>query len=398
MNTANTNKKQNLPGTYCLFQTAYFFAIAGVGAFAVTYLMDKGLAAAQTGVILALNNVLSCALQPVIGSFVDRHSPSFIPKFILAFLATAIGCYCIVELVPLSLFATGALFALGSLTFSITVPLGNAMCACYALDGYAIDYGMGSGIGSLSFSFASLAFGYVIALMGTRSMMAIALAFMVLQAVSVLRFPRFGRGDRGPARKGASAGSSLSLLAFVRRYRLYMLTLLGVMGLAACHAMAENYMIHLFVRVGGGSEHVGVALFLACTTAAPFLMLFERVQKKTGVPILLRLAGCFFVLKAILMIFAPSILSIYLIELLQTCTYGFMYPSLYYMARQRIAPADMAKGQAMNSTLYTLGIALGNSLGGAMIDLAGLNAMLALAAALAAAGTLLINATVDRAD
>ena len=27
---------------YCLQQVGYFFAIAGIGAFAVTYLMDKG--------------------------------------------------------------------------------------------------------------------------------------------------------------------------------------------------------------------------------------------------------------------------------------------------------------------------------------------------------------------
>lgn len=396
MNTAR--KKPNLTGIYCIYQTAYFFAIAGVGAFAVTYLLEKGLSAAQIGVILALNNVLSCAMQPLLGSFVDRHSPACIPRFILAFLATAICCYGIVELAPLSLLTTGALFALAALSFSLTVPLATALCARYSLNGYAIDYGMGSGIGSLSFSFASLAFGYVIALWGSGAMVFISLAFMVLQAASLLWFPKFDHAAQPLSSTAASTQSSLSLVAFIRRYRMYMLTLLGVMGLAACHAMAENYMINLFNRVGGGSEHVGIALFIACITAAPFLMLFERVQKKTGVTILLRLSGVFFTLKAVLMIYAPSILSIYLIELLQTCTYGFLYPSLYYLARQRIAPADMAKGQAMNSTLFTLGIALGNSLGGAMIDLAGLNAMLALAAALAAAGTLLINATIAKTD
>ncbi|MBR2943104.1 MAG: MFS transporter [Clostridia bacterium] len=390
-------RKQNLPPLYCLYQAAYFFAIAGVGAFSVTYLMDKGLAAAQIGLIMACTNVLSCVLQPLIGSFVDRRSPAYLPRFILCFLLIAIGVFSAIELAHLPRLATGVLFAIGSLSFSITVPLGNSLCACYAQYGYAIDFGMGSGIGSLSFSFASLGFGYVIALLGTRSMMFVALLFIILQAVSILWFPRFGSEDKNrPSR--ANAKNSLSLYAFIRRYRFYMVMLVGVMGLAACHAMAENYMIHLFNRVGGGSEHVGIALFLACITNAPFMMFFERIQKKTGASILLRLSGFFYILKAGLMIFAPSILSIYLIELLQIFTYGFMYPSLYYLARQRIASADMAKGQAMNSTLYTLGTALGNSLGGVMIDLAGLNTMLALAGVIAAAGTLLIHIAVDKTD
>ena len=397
MNTNTQSKKQNLTVLYCLYQAAYFFAIAGIGAFSVTYLMGKGLAAAPIGLIMASTNVFSCVLQPLIGSFVDRRSPACLPRIILSFLLAAIGCFSAIELLNPPLFITGALFAIGSLSFSITVPLGNSLCACYAQGGYAIDYGMGSGIGSLSFSFASLGFGYVIALMGTSSMMLIALLFIMLQALSILRFPRFdAEAQNRPSR--ANAQNSLSLYGFIRRYRFYMLMLVGVMGLAACHAMAENYMIHLFNRVGGGSEHVGVALFLACITNAPFMMLFERIQRKISVSLLLRLSGLFYVAKAAMMIFAPSILSIYLIELLQIVTYGFMYPSLYYLARRRIAPADMAKGQAMNSTLYTLGTALGNSLGGVMIDLAGLNAMLAIAAAIAGTGTLLIHIFVDKAD
>ena len=390
---------RSLTTLYCLHQAAYFFAIAGIGAFAVTYLLDRGFSSASIGIILALTNILSCALQPMIGSFVDRRSSSLLPRIILVCLITAFVCLTVVELFPLPLLLTGLLFALGSLTFSMTIPLSNSLCAYYSCNRYRIDYGMGSGVGSLSFSFASLAYGYIIAWQGSRAMMLTALAFILLQMALILRYPRVASdgGARSPGMQSASSGS-LSIPAFCRRYRFFILTMSGVMCLAACHAMAENYLIQLFTRIGGGSENVGVALFLACTTAAPFLMLFERIQRRTGVVVLMRLSGVFYVVKAVSFIFASSVASIYLVELLQTFTYCFLYPSLYYLVIRRIDPADMAKGQMLASALYTLGTAIGNSIGGTAIDVWGLNAMLLIAAVIAACGTLLVHFTIDRRD
>lgn len=395
MHTKNPQTMRSLTPLYCLHQAAYFFAIAGVGAFAVAYLTDRGFDAAQTGVMLAATNILSCMLQPLIGSYVDRRSRALLRRIILLCLIAAFCAFTAAELLSLPRMLMGLLFILGSLTFSLSVPLSNSLCAYYSQNEYHIDYGAGSGVGSLSFSFASLAFGYIIAGFGSRAMILTALVFIALEILLTLRYPNVEDRTAARARSGAR---SLSIPAFCRRYRLFMLTMLGVMCLAACHAMAENFLIQIFERVGGGSQHVGISLFLACTTAAPFLIFFERIQSRTGVVVLMRLAGVFYIAKALLLVFAPSIASICLIELVQTFTYGFLYPSLYYLVIRRIDPADMAKGQMLASSMYTLGTAMGNSLGGAAIEYLGLNAMLLLAALIAGAGTLLINATVGRAD
>ena len=394
MRSSSLTAKRPLTVLYCFHQASYFFAIAGIGAFAVTYLMDKGFAAAQIGFMLAATNILSCALQPIIGSYVDKRSMALLSGIILRFLLLALCSFAAIELLPLPLIAVALLFVLGSLTFSITVPLSSSLCAYYSQNGCHIDYGMGSGIGSLSFSFASLIIGYLIAAKGSSFMMLFCLMFIVIEIFMVLRYPRISE-DHAAAR---TQTASLPLAAFCRRYRRFLLTLLGVMCLSACHAMAENYLIQIFTRLGGGSEHVGIALFLACTTAAPLLLFFERIQKKTGVVILLRLSGLFYICKAVLLILAPTIGSVYLIELLQTCTYGFLYPCLYYLVGERIHSADTAKGQTIASSLYTLGTAFGNSAGGTVLDLFGLNAMLSLAAILAFSGMLLINITIAKSD
>ena len=58
----------------------------------------------------------------------------------------------------------------------------------------------------------------------------------------------------------------------------------------------------------------------------------------------------------------------------------------------------MAKGQTLASATFVLGLALGNSLGGVILEQLGLDAMLAFAAAIACVGTLLVNIAVARKD
>ena len=389
--------RRSLTPLYCLHQAVYFFAMAGIGAFAVTYLISRGFGAAQIGVMLAATNILSCLLQPMIGSYADKTSLAWLQKIIPGFMIIAIGAVAAIELLALPKAFTGVLYILGYLTFSITIPLYNPLCAHYTRNGFSVDYGAGSGTGSLSFSFASLAFGYIIAHLGTRAMMLVVLFCFALQLLLMTRYPRIQPAAHGNLQNSQTT-ESLSILAFARRYRLFMVTMAGVVCLAACHAMAENFLIQLFTRIGGGSEHVGVALFLACITAAPFMIFFERIQRRIGVRILLRLTGFFYIAKAVLLIFAPSIPAIYLIELLQTCTYGFLYPSLYYLVLQRVHAADMAKGQTLASSMFTLGMALGNSLGGVALECFGLNIMLVLAACIACIGTTLINLTIAGSD
>ena len=117
MRSSESMQKRPLTRLYCLHQAAYFFAIAGIGAFAVTYLMDKGFAAAQIGIMLALTNICSCALQPIIGSYVDRRSMALLSGIILRFLGVALVSFIIIEAFapPLAVTAvTAACFSLPS--------------------------------------------------------------------------------------------------------------------------------------------------------------------------------------------------------------------------------------------------------------------------------------------
>ena len=396
MNHRQPNAGRNLTLLYCMHQSVYYFAIAGVGAFAVTYLLGRGFDTASIGVMLAASNILSCILQPAIGAYVDRTSVARLQTLIPASLTASFAMLGALELIPMPKLLEGLCYIFGYLTFSITMPLCNSLCAYYSRKGSHVNYGAGLGVGSVFFSFGSLAFGYVIAQLGATAMIVFVLLLLVVQLVLVMRYPRV----QPEAPSGAAQGrtDSLSMAAFLGRYKLFVLTMTGVAFLAACHAMSENFLIQIFTRIGGGSENVGVALFLACITAAPAQLYFERIQRRLSAVLLLRISGVFFMLKVILLIFAKTVPSVYTIFLLQTFTYGFLYPPLYYLVLQRIDVKDMAKGQTLASAMFSLGMAMGNLLGGVAVENWGLNPMLALAAVIACAGTLLVNVTVRRKE
>jgi len=139
-------------------------------------------------------------------------------------------------------------------------------------------------------------------------------------------------------------------------------------------------------------------LFIATLAEMPVLVYFDRVRKYIPVTRLLKLAGCSFLLKSVLLLMAPSVTAIYWIQLLQATSYGFLSPTQLYYANSKVAQADMVKGQAFITAAYTLGCAIGNFTGGQLLDLFNVRILLWAGVAMAAAGTAVFFVTVDKKD
>ena len=146
---------------YSFYQSAFFLTCAGIFGFAATYLLEKGFQTSEVGVILASSNLLSCMLQPFLGDFADRFPKIRLQNLIAACLAFTLLCFAVIQLLQPPLMAFGVLYVAGGLSLTSTTPLANALCVYYNQRGYAVDYGIGSGIGSLSYSFATLVILYL---------------------------------------------------------------------------------------------------------------------------------------------------------------------------------------------------------------------------------------------
>ena len=386
--------KQSLTLQYVLQQIAFWAAAAGVVSFATAFLLEKGFSTSTIGILLASGNLLSCVCQPLLADRADRMGGNILKWLIVGLTVFCICCFASTVVFELPSVIMGLLYLLGVFSFDAMNPLNNAICVKYNSNGYRIDYGMGRGIGSFAFSLAALLIGKVMAEYGADWMIWISVFILMLNIVFVLTFPNMKRASQGEKAESACC----SIPVFFSRYRLYCISLLGVMMLAMFHAMSENYLIEIVAPLGGDSGSVGVALFIATAIEMPVVVFFEKIREKISDNWLLKMSGVFFVLKAGLFLAAPSVTAIYVIQALQAVTYCFLAPTQLFYANNKIASADMVKGQAFITAAYTLGCALGNFIGGQLLDWFDVKALLIAGVVMAVMGTVIFFVMVDKDD
>lgn len=77
---------------YTLINVTYFVAFCTIHALAAVYLLDRGFSNTEVGILLAVANILSAILQPVIAGIIDKPGPLTNRRFILiAVTIIAIG-------------------------------------------------------------------------------------------------------------------------------------------------------------------------------------------------------------------------------------------------------------------------------------------------------------------
>ena len=392
--------KQSLTLRYSLHQCAYWAASAGIMTFATTFLLAKDFPASQVGVLMACGSVLSGVTQPILADRADRAERCVLSPMMAALTALSTLCFALLlmDFLPQPLF--GLLYLLGIWSFDAMIPLMNSTSVYYNGLGRPINYGLGRGVGSFAYSISALALGYVIELLGPDWMLGIILVLLPTCMAIILGYPRIPAEEARRARQSDACAlqAPCSLGLFFRRYRWYCASLLGVLLLAMFHAMTENYLIAIMGRLGGDSRHVGAALFVATVAEAPVLFFFNQVRTRISDHWLLRLAGFSFLLKSILFLAAPSIPFLYAAQILQMTSYAFLSPVQVYYANEKVCPGDMVKGQSFITASYTLGCAMGNFVGGQLLEYFGVTAILIAGVFISAAGTLVLLLTVERLD
>lgn len=382
---------KKLNSRYIIYQLLFFSICAGTSGFAMTYLLGKGFSASHAGTILACSSITSCIVQPLLGDVFDRLKRFVLHKIVAGIFVCAFLCFAAMQFLELSVLGIGILYGAGNLMLQVTNSLNNSICAYYTNHNCPINYGMGQGLGSMAFSFASLGYGYIIDALGISSIIWIIMFLIMLLIITAFGYPVIKGIDETFCGQKQKKEERVSLLEFFFKYKMFVFTMSGVLIVGMCHSMSESYFIKIFEYLGGGSEDVGIAFFVGCLSAVPFFVFFEKIQKRINVLWFLKTAGLFFMLKTLLIILSTEVWHIYLIQLLQSFTYGFIFQPLYYFARIYVSEADLVKGQAVAIAMYLTGNALGGFVGGHALDAFGLERMLLLALFFSFAGTIIIN-------
>lgn len=376
---------------YGLTQVTYWTGTTITASFATTFLLQSGLPASLVGTLLAVAGLLSCLTQPILAAMADRAKVFPVPRM-MALLDGGCMLCCLALLIPgLPPVALGLIYGLGLWCSDAQMPLLNALYVGYNRGDYRIRFGKARSAGAGFSALVVLILGHVISRFGLKWMLFVILCARTVCVCLLLSYPKIQAAAARQQISGCTVGQ------FFSRYRWYCLALLGVLFLGMFHAMTENYLIAIVAPFGGDSSQVGTALFISTLSGALMFLFFDRIHGKLGTVRMLHIAALSFLCKAVLFRFATGMGMIYALELLQMTSYAFLNPAQIHFSKERVAPADMVKGQAFSTAAYSLGCSAGNFSGGVLLE-AGLHTLLSAGIAMALTGTILLFLTAGRQD
>jgi len=403
-----TDGRKNLTGRYALAQCFFWAVRSALTAFAALYLQEKGVGASFTGVFLAVVSVMPALIMPYVAGRADRSEKHGLRFFF--YVSAGLLAAALLVLIPLQKAIAGGrggllfgglsgaddsvvpalrLSGAGFLLFyfcalvlaSVPEPFLNSMSGYYERHHFRVNFGMGRGIGSLSFALSSFVIGHTVSLWSVDLIPGFALACILLCGASVALLPPVlpAGTETTPADRAEKSGRdenrgtdqnmnrSTDLFSFLRRYPRYTVLMAGFFFTAIFHTMTETYIFNMMEHLGGDSGSAGTALLIANVAEFAVIFNYERFRKKMSGSRWLVLTACLFFLKAVLFHFAPNLPFMYGAQALQAVTFGFYAPSVVHFAEEEVLPADAVRGQTVFMSAFMLGGCFGNLSGGLLL-------------------------------
>ncbi len=381
---------------YTLINVTYFAAFCTVHAYAAVYLLDRGFTNTQIGILLAVANVVSALLQPVVAAIIDKKGRATnrnVCMICAGTIAAGAALLLVADSNIVFVFIVYALIYMAQFTY---MPVMTALNFEYQRAGANIFYGLARGLGSAGFAVTSALIGTVIEMRGVRVLLFADIIIMLIQIV-VLYFFRIPVSEasseeamaEGPA--GESAGKEPdSIMTFLRRYPAFSIMLIATILLFFTHNMLNDYLFQIIQPLGGTESNMGFAASIAAFLELPTMAVITLISKKVSMRLLLVISGISFTIKVVIMLIATSIPMAYASQAMQIFAYAVFIPSAAYYVSENIDENDQVKGQAFVTSCFTLAGVFSSLACGVILDRLGVHQMLVIGTAISVVGTLLI--------
>jgi PPP family 3-phenylpropionic acid transporter len=373
-------------------QGIYWMSFCSIYSFASVFLLAKNFENQQIGFLLALSNIISVILQPTIGSVVDKTT-----KISLKSIISYIAFINIVLLGGLILVSgnmvVNAILYSGIVTLTLTVqPLLNSLIFEYINEGNDINYGVTRGIGSISFAFISFILGLLLNRYHPYFLLFVCAGLFSSLLLLVQTFPMTEAQKRQKillVRSDTKIVSS-DIFSFVKKYDRFFSFLLALCFLFIFHTITNTYLVQIMGHLGGKDSDFGLSLTIAAVCELPAMLSFGYLASKFKSGMLLKVAGCFYVVRSLLFLLSTTVLMINVAQLFQGLSFAIYVPASVYYVNELMKIEDRIKGQTFIVGATTLGSVFGSILGGWLLDHVSVSAMLMVGAAAAAIGCLLL--------
>lgn len=381
---------KKLNGHYALINGLHWGGYAVLWGSLSVILLSYGFNNTQVGLVSALALVLPLLIQPPLSAACDRSARLTDRRVLLFTSAAALAIGAVLDITAgSSQFLMAALFVCLGTILTLMPPFHNAMAMEFVAGGIPLNYGLGRGIGSVSYAAAILLIGRAIEDHGARIPLHVFLLCIAGGLVSTFLF-RWKCPAAGAAAE-AEDSEKLGLLSFLKKYPRYTQTLLACTLLMSAHSATVTYMYQIMGKVGAQTASMGIALGIGAAMELPAMCLFDRFRRRFGLPKIFCVSAAVFVLRVVLLLSATSVTTVYLTMLTQFLSFGLYQPATVYYAAKAIPARHRSEGQALIHVFPSgLGSALGSFFCGWLLDRWGVNGMLLFPLACAAGGFALL--------
>ena len=371
---------------YTLINVLYFVAFCTIHAYAAVFLLDKGFTNTQVGIALAISNILSVIGQPLVAGIIDRGkfltnrlTVMFSSLFLLLGSLTLI--FVNTEKVPIF-----AIFVLMYTIQFVYMPMMIAMNFEYAKAGCNINFGLARGLGSAGFAVTSFFLGKAVENYGTNVILYVTVAAMTVMVIHVFFFKKPKTEEAEEVSKIIKEKEGSGFFAFVKKYPFFIVFLIGTACCFFAHNMINDFMIQIIRSLGGNETQLGYATFLQAILELPVMALIGYVLKKISERHMLVFSAVSFFVKTAILIFATSMIGMYVSQSFQMFAYAVFIPVAAYFADNVMAENDKVKGQAFINSAITLGGVFSNLICGKLLDAFGVKTMILVGVAVCLVG------------
>ena len=363
---------------YTLLNVMYFAAFCTIHAYAAVFLLYRGFTNTQIGIVLAVANITSALFQPLIAGIIDKGGWLTNRRFILiSSLIILIGCI-VLRIVSNSFLIIFIVFAIVYMIQFAYQPVMTALCFEYRKMGCDINYGLSRGLGSAGFAVTSAFVGRAVEKNGAPLLMSVTIVIMAISVVAVYFYkPSKPVSSSEQSVSDTEKGRpSLSVTGFFAAYPAYGLFVIATILFFFSHNMINDFMIHIVRSCGGGETELGYANFLQAILELPVMAAIGFILKKVSPSRLLVFSGVAFFVKILILVFADSLLWVFISQGFQLLAYAVFIPASAYYVSTVMADTDQVKGQAYFTSAITVGGVFSNLVSGVILDRLGIKPML----------------------
>ena len=369
---------------YILLHVVFWCTYAIAWSYTAVYLKACGYDNTIVGLVTGIGAVISVLLQPVLASMTQRFGWLNNRTNILLLKGCSLVFTFIIMLKLPGVYTIAVMFTMIAAIDASIPSILSSLAMDYVNSGQYINYGLARGCGSIAYAMICFVLGYVVEGFGTDCLMVLYLMMgLVTMAVTAV-FPFDKEMKQKKEEKRERKKDSV-----LKRYAFLPYFLIASVLLFMGHNMSNVFLVNIIERAGGSSANLGLALAIAAGVELPVMVLFVRLSQKIKVEKLLVISAVFFTIKSLCTLFAVSMWMIYVVQFLQFGAFALFTPASVYFINKAMNHKDCGLGQALlGSCSLGLGGTLGNVLGGLVLDLAGVDAMIWCMVVLSAVGVL----------